>query len=497
MNTTNTIKITTALFCLLTTQITWADFENKISKQLKIDLDSKETIELYVTLKNQHKVRSISHNNRNLQLQNSIHQLKNNASISQNNIKTLLASLTNEYKFYWINNSFWARLSSKNAKVLLESNEIFKAYSNQSQRLKAIKSPPHSKSINAIEWNINLINAPQVWNQGFKGENVIIAGQDTGYEWNHASIRNKYAGWDGSNVDHNYHWHDSISNPNIDCLDNQNNPASCDDHGHGTHTMGTMVGDEGRDGNQVGVAPDAKWIGCRNMDQGVGTPATYTECFQFFIEPTDLNGENPDASRAPHVINNSWGCDASEGCTQPGILESVVNNVVNAGILVVASAGNSGPGCNSVETPAAIYSKSLTIGSTTSSDQISSFSSQGAVTVDGSNRIKPDIVAPGSSIRSANLGGGYTLKSGTSMAGPHVAGVAALMISANPTMAGKPKILKQVLLRTSLALTSQQTCSGILGSSRPNNTFGWGRIDALEAVNQIKDIIYLDNFADF
>ena len=72
-------------------------------------------------------------------------------------------------------------------------------------------------------------------------------------------------------------------------------------------------GDDGA-GNQIGVAPGAKWIGCRNMDQGVGTPATYTECFQFFIAPTDLNGQNPNPTLRPHVMNNSWGCPPSEGC---------------------------------------------------------------------------------------------------------------------------------------------------------------------------------------
>ena len=87
------------------------------------------------------------------------------------------------------------------------------------------------------------------------------------------------------------------------------------------------------------------------MDQGNGTPTTYTECFQFFLAPTDLAGNNPDPLRAPHVINNSWGCPASEGCTTPNILQTVVENVRNAGILVVVSAGNSGPNCSTISDP--------------------------------------------------------------------------------------------------------------------------------------------------
>ena len=82
--------------------------------------------------------------------------------------------------------------------------------------------------------------------------------------------------------------------------------------------MGTMVGDDGA-GNQIGVAPGAKWIGCRNMNEGDGTPATYSECFQWFIAPTDLNNQFPNPTLAPHVINNSWGCPPSEGCTDPDV----------------------------------------------------------------------------------------------------------------------------------------------------------------------------------
>ena len=489
------IKLVSIITPLFLCQLSMAD-DGKISRQLATELQSNDTVEVYLLLKNESPLNSRSNQDRIGRLRSVTAQLKANANISQNNIKPLLSKLTKDYQFYWINNSLMAKLDTNKAKQLIALDMVKKAYSNTAQKLDIVDEKPDNKTVLAIEWNLNQINAPQVWDQGFKGQNVLVAGADTGYQWDHEALKAKYAGWDGSTVDHSYHWHDSINNPNIVCVDGQNNSASCDDNGHGTHTMGTMIGDD-ENGNQIGVAPDAKWIGCRNMDQGNGTPATYTECFQFFLEPTDINGLNPDITKAPHVINNSWGCPPSEGCTQIGVLESVVNNVVDAGILVVSAAGNSGPGCNSIDTPIAIYNKSLTIGSTTSTDSISSFSSQGAVVVDGSNRIKPDVSAPGSSIRSARLNGGFRLLSGTSMAAPHVVGVAALMISANPAMAGKPKILKQVLLRTSEAKTSQQTCSGVLGSSRPNNTFGWGRIDALTAVNEIKDIIYLDNYEDY
>ncbi|MFK8011893.1 MAG: S8 family serine peptidase [Marinicellaceae bacterium] len=492
----NIIKVQILLFMIINTSQSFAN--HKLSSELNKQIKLSDKVEIYVLLKNQKPLKPFSGTGRIEKLKHTIQQLKNNAQYSQTHIKPLLSSLTNEYKFYWINNSFWATIDSDKINTLTQSKHIKKAFSNQKQKLDTIQTTTESttNSARAIEWNISHINAPQVWELGIKGQNVLVAGQDTGYQWDHKSIKNQYAGWDGVTVNHNYAWHDAISNPLVDCLDEAQKPASCDDHGHGTHTMGTIVGDDAQ-GNQIGVAPESKWIGCRNMDIGNGTPATYTECFQFFLEPTDIQGLNPNVNKAPHIINNSWGCPVSEGCIEANALESVVNNVVDAGILVVVSAGNSGPSCNSVVSPAAIYHKSLTIGSITVDDEISSFSSQGAVTVDGSNRIKPDIVAPGSSIRSAALNGDYSFSSGTSMAGPHVAGLAALMISANPEMAGKPKILKHVILRSSQALSTQQTCSGVLGSAIPNNTFGWGKIDALSAVNDIKDLIFLDNYEDF
>jgi subtilisin family serine protease len=485
------VKIIITLTLVLIKQDTVAN-QVKISHSLQDEIKNNSVVEIFVLLKNQNSLQKNTTLDRIQRLKNTIHQLKINAKISRSNIEPQLSLITKDYKFFWANNSLWAKMPSDKVKAFVASNAVQKAFSNKPQKLSIVNPNKTDINVKAIGWNLSMINAQQVWDQGFKGQNVLIAGQDTGYQWDHISLKNKYAGWNGTTVDHNYYWHDAITSPNVSCQDTQNNPASCDDHGHGTHTMGTMVGDDGV-GNQIGVAPDAKWMGCRNMNQGNGTPTTYTACFQFFLEPTDLNNANPDVTKAPHIINNSWGCPNSEGCSQPDALESIVNNVVNAGILVVAAAGNDGSGCGSINTPIAIYDKSLTIGSTTSTDAISSFSSRGAVTVDGSSRIKPDMVAPGSSIRSAQLNGSYTNLSGTSMASPHVAGVAALLISANPALAGNPELLTQILLDSSVIKTSSQTCNGVAGSESPNNTFGWGRLDALAAVNLARALFVFDN----
>lgn len=339
----------------------------------------------------------------------------------------------------------------------------------------------------AIEWNISKIKAPDVWALGYTGQNVVVGGQDTGYKWDHAALKNQYRGWNGSVANHDYNWHDAIH------MDNPMSPGAnscgfnssipCDDDNHGTHTMGTMVGDDGVS-NQIGVAPGSKWIGCRNMENGYGTLTTYVECFEWFLAPTPVGGGAPDFDKMPDVINNSWGCPPIEGCdtTNFAVMEAALNSLRSAGCVIVVSAGNSGSACSTVRDPAAIFEGSFSVGSMTSADAISNFSSRGPVTTDGSNRLKPNISAPGSSVRSAIKSGGYATFSGTSMAGPHVAGLVALLISANPSLAGEVDLIEEIIEQTAVHFTTTQTCGGVPGTDIPNNTFGYGRIDALAAV---------------
>jgi serine protease AprX len=340
-------------------------------------------------------------------------------------------------------------------------------------------------SPSAIEWNITKVRAPDVWSTfDITGTGIVVAGNDTGVEWNHPALLSTYRGWDGSQADHDYNWHDAIH----DEITPAPNPcgtslsAPCDDHGHGTHTLGTAVGDD-RAANQIGVAPGAQWIACRNMESGVGTPATYLECLEFFLAPYPLGG-NPsqgDSSKAPHVINNSWYCPPSEGCGVDTLL-AAVENLRTAGIVVVVSAGNSGSACSTVSGPPAIYDASFSVGATDSSDSIASFSSRGPVTVDGSNRLKPNISAPGVGIRSSTPSGIYSSMSGTSMAAPHVAGAVALLWSAAPTFIGDVNATETLLEEYAVPRTTTQDCGSIPGFQIPNNTYGWGRLDIFAAV---------------
>jgi len=350
----------------------------------------------------------------------------------------------------------------------------------EAERLFSLSSP------STVEPNVAKIRAPEVWARGFTGQGIVVGVADTGLTWDHPALKSHYRGFDGVSVSHDYNWHDAVHNAGGGNMCGSDAPSPCDDDtdasGHGTATSGLIVGDDQGD-SKIGVAPGARLIGCRNMDAGEGTPARYAECFEFFLAPTDRNGQNPRPDLGAHVINNSWGCWVSEGCTDPNLLKAVVENTRAAGLFVVASAGNGGRlGCGSVSDPPAIYEASFSVGAITIDDAIAEYSSRGPVTRDGSGRLKPDVVAPGVLVRTSARPSGYQLFSGTSAASPHVAGAVALLWSAVPGLRGQPSESADILRQTATPLTSLQTCGSFPGSAVPNAVFGWGRIDIEAAV---------------
>ncbi len=350
-----------------------------------------------------------------------------------------------------------------------------------------------------VEWGVQQIKADQVWQLGFTGQNVVIGGQDTGYEWEHPALINSYRGWDGQRANHDYNWFDAVSEISPlhrdSVISADNNPCGlnvefpCDDGTHGTHTMGTITGDDGA-GNQIGVAPGAKWVGCRCMERGWGKPSTYIKCFEWFLAPTDVNGNAPDPDQAPHVINNSWSCPEIEGCNESNwaLMETAIDNLTAAGILVVVSAGNSGDNCHSINAAPAIFENSFVVGATMMNDTIARFSSRGKVMVDASGRTKPDIAAPGVGVRSSIVNGRYASFNGTSMAGPHVAGAVALIISANPSLAGQVNMIKRLLEQNAKPISAAEDCDPDSDRLLPNNTYGHGRIDALASVKEALEL---------
>ncbi|HKQ62632.1 MAG TPA: S8 family serine peptidase [Candidatus Polarisedimenticolaceae bacterium] len=421
--------------------------------------------------------------------------LRDTAALAQAPVLGWLRRNNVEHRSLWITDMIWVRGTAQVIEALGRRSDVRRIESNPRVRLPDPASEladGGAAGVRAPEWNLQQVNAPLAWGLGYTGRGVVVGGQDTGYEWTHPALRRQYRGWNGASADHNFNWHDAIHSGGGTC--GANTLAPCDDSNHGTHTMGTMVGDDGG-ANQIGVAPGARWIGCRNMDQGNGTPGTYAECFQWFVAPTNLAGLNPDPAKAPDVINDSWTCPPSEGCSTI-TLQSVVENTRAAGIVVVASAGNSGSACSSVHDPPATYAASLSVGATDAAEQIASFSSRGPVVTDGSNRLKPDVVAPGVSVRSSIRFGGYQPFSGTSMAGPHVAGLIALLLEARPDLAGRVETIEGLVRRTAQPRTSSQSCGGVPGSSVPNNTCGFGRIDAVRLITSDTDADGANNLTD-
>lgn len=420
------------------------------------------------------------------------------ANSTQQNIVSLLKSKKVAHRRFFISNAILIPKATESlVNQIANMPEVDKIVGNPAVALS--KPQDFSSAISngsKVGDNVVYVGAQRVWKElGINGQNVVVGGQDTGYQWDHPALKDHYRGWSGSAASHDYNWHDSVheeivsKNPSKHpqktnkCGYNVTEP--CDDDKHGSHTMGTMVGSDGGS-NQIGVAPGAKWIGCRNMDSGVGTPASYLECFQFFLAPTTVKG-NPFTSGkpeyAPHVINNSWGCDQDEGCTGDEMLPAL-KAMKAAGIVVVASAGNDGPGCSTIKDPPAYHtSYVLSVGALNHrSGDIAYFSSRGPSTFDGG--VGPDVVAPGVNIRSSVPGGKYEEFnwSGTSMAGPHVVGQVALVLSAQPNLIGRVDDVISLIRSTAANTSSSESCGGVPGGSIPNNTYGYGKIRVFESV---------------
>jgi uncharacterized repeat protein (TIGR01451 family) len=309
---------------------------------------------------------------------------------------------------------------------------------------------PLSPASSPVEWNIARIRADLVWNAlGIDGSGVVVANMDSGVDWQHPALLTKYRGYSPQGL----HVHPG----NWFCATNEGYSYPGDGHGHGTHTMGTIVGDGG-----IGVAPGARWIAAKIFhNQGYAYDSWIHAGFQWLLDPDG----DPATDDAPDVVNNSWGSDY--GADQTFLPD--VQALQAADILSVFSAGNVGPYGGTVGSPAS-FAESLAIGATDTGDLIAYFSSRGPSPW---GETKPEVSAPGTNVRSSMPEGGYAEKQGTSMAAPHVTGLAALLFQAQPGLS---------LSAAEQAMTSNAVP---LGDPIPNNDYGWGRIDAYNAVLSI------------
>ncbi|MDB4893955.1 MAG: serine protease, partial [Firmicutes bacterium] len=306
----------------------------------------------------------------------------------------------------------------------------------------------------ATEWNIDRVNAPGAWGLGIDGTGVVVANLDTGVDGTHPALARKWRGADGSPAI--YSWFDAVNN---------NNTAPYDDHSHGTHTMGTIVGSEASGANQIGVAPGARWIAAKILNaSGNGTDVDILEAGQWILAP------GGDASKAPDVVSNSWG--GGSGIDE--WLRPTVQAWRAAGIVPVFANGNSGPGAGTVNTPGN-YPEVIGVGATDATDMVASFSSRGPSPY---GEIKPEVSAPGVGIRSSVPGGQYQGGwSGTSMATPHVAGVVALLRQVNASLT--PDEIEQIITSTAVPRTDSQY------TTVPNNGYGYGIVNAFDAVSSV------------
>jgi subtilisin family serine protease len=261
------------------------------------------------------------------------------------------------------------------------------------------------------EWNLTAVEAPALWALGYSGSGVVVASMDTGVDGMHPDLAAKFRG--GSNS-----WFDPHGE----------HATPYDAHGHGTQTMGIMAGGA-VGGTAIGMAPDAQWIAFKQYDDaGLSSFSRIHEGFQWLLDPDG----NPDTDDVPHVVNASWGF---AGLANQCISE--FNNDIallkDAGIAVVFSAGNDGPGTATSVSPANNV-QAYSVGATDSSNTIAYFSSRGPSACDGS--VFPTLTAPGVNIYTSDLSFGglplYAYVDGTSYAAPHAAGAMALLAGAFP-----------------------------------------------------------------
>jgi subtilisin family serine protease len=280
-----------------------------------------------------------------------------------------------------------------------------------------------------------------------------------GADWHHPALRDQYR---GANGDSDYAWLDAWRGV----------PEPEDVNALGTHTVGIIVGKDG-----IGVAPGAEWIACRSLARDMGNSLLYLTCMQFTFAPYPSSGDAftaGDPARGADLVEAAWDCPVWEGC-DASTLSIGVTHLTDAGQMFITGTGNNGPACGTIDPPG-LAEAAFTVGSLDQQMRIADFSSRGPITADGSGRIKPDVMAPGSRIISAMPDGRYAQLGGSSMASSFVSGMVALLWSADPTLIGDIDRTKAILTESARPVSGSDACGD------PRNSSGYGRIDAYAAL---------------
>ncbi|MGH3506511.1 MAG: carboxypeptidase regulatory-like domain-containing protein [Nocardioidaceae bacterium] len=388
--------------------------------------------------------------------------LKATAEESQKDTIAELEDAGVDYQAFYGTNAIRVTAGSEQLALdLAARSEVEALYPTRDYDVEKPTKGENVRQVNAVEWGVANINADDVWSQfGVTGEGITVANIDTGVQFDHPALVAQYRGNNGDGTfTHDYNWFRAAGSCSA---------SPCDTNGHGTHTMGTMAGSDGG-ANQIGVAPGVNWIaanGCCPSD------AALIASGEWMLAPTDLQGQNADPSKRPHIINNSWGSTIP---TNDPFMEDIQLAWAAAGIFGSWSNGNSGPACQTSGSPGSRIIN-YSVGAYDVNNAIASFSGRGAGQ-DG--ELKPNISAPGVNVRSSLPGNGYGSFNGTSMAAPHLAGTVALLWSAAPALLGDVDATRALLNDT--AIDSESLGCG--GTADDNNVFGEGRLDALALLN--------------
>lgn len=445
--------------------------------------------------------------------------LREHAMRTQRSTIAHLRSLGYDTHTFWINNSILIKDAPSHLIALLinfsysaAGTDIISLAPNRIvARVPEPKPVKHGESAGeyyartpVIPWNLKLIKAHRAW-EYTRGEGVVVANIDTGVDYRHPQLRSSYRGYymkgDGGSgdstssvataatateqgrspptdspsvvADHEYNWFDPSGQL----------AEATDVHGHGTHTMGTMVG------RTVGVAPGARWIAAQGCDQESCSQERLLASAQWVMCPTDGRGSKPRCDLGADIVNNSWGGAITDEESMTWFSGAVAAWLA-ADMIPIFAQGNSGPACATAGTPGDLADV-IAVGAIDAIGSLTVFSSRGPGGAKlGHARWKPDYVAPGQAVVSCASGGGLIAMSGTSMAAPHVAGVAALLLSLRSSLTFEQ--MRKLLTRTVNTVSllepqmGQQACYGVRWNQFPNYQYGHGLIDVEAAVANLQ-----------
>lgn len=258
--------------------------ERKIEPKLRAQLDGSDKAVFWVYLDSAADLGAAAkQQTRAAKAETVLRTKKEHAARSQAEVVKALEGAKAEYTSYWIVNAVRVVGSEKLAGTLAQRPEVSRIDADDKVDLpKPAEGKREQAAADAVEWNIDRIKAPQVWEQaGVRGEGIVVANIDSGVDYTHPAVNNQYR---GKNADgtytHAYNWFD----PAGVCAA----AAPCDNNDHGTHTMGTMVGDDGG-ANKIGVAPGAKWIAAKGCETN--------SCSEASCSPP-ASGSSPRPTRA-------------------------------------------------------------------------------------------------------------------------------------------------------------------------------------------------------